>query len=87
MSRRLAGTREKKRREGVVSSMNFDKGFGRIVSPPSEVEYFFHATDVQILDEAVDPVFEDFNTGDIVTFMPLLGKKGWRGLGVRRVGR
>ena len=54
MSRRLASVRDRKRREGVVVTMNFDKGFGRIASPPEEQEYFFHATDIQILDESAE---------------------------------
>lgn len=77
------------RKRGVVSSLNFSDGYGMItVLENPVVEYFFHATDMRqekgVSDEEVVE-FEDLNTGDVVEFLPLKGKKGWKGLGVELV--
>jgi cold shock CspA family protein len=77
--------KELKREKGVVSRMSYEAGYGMIAVPPDPQEYFFHASDVKIENEGQDPVFEDFNTGDVVMFTPLRGKRGWKGLGVEKV--
>lgn len=74
-----------KRWTGIVSRMAYKEGYGMITVPPDRKEYFFHASDVRIVDEDKDPVFEDFNTGDPVTFVPLRGERGWKALGVRKM--
>lgn len=71
--------------QGIVCRMDYEGGFGMISVPPEKTEYFFHATDVCIENEGRDPVFEDFNTGDTVDFVPLKGKRGWKALGVKRL--
>ena len=74
---------------GVISVLNFNKGYGFAVCPPEDTEYFFHSSDV-VQEEGDDPEvdkFEMLNTGQRVEFTPLWSnkKQGWKGVGVRLV--
>lgn len=78
---------------GIVSMLNFEKGYG-FISCPEEgeegEEYFFHASDVKEEGaqlNADEDLFETLNTGESVEFIPIFNQKlkKWKALGVVKV--
>jgi cold shock CspA family protein len=75
---------------GVITVLNFEKGYGFIQCPPdSNTEYFMHASDIvkEPEDDVDEDKFELLNTGDKVEFTPIWSNKknGWKAIGVRLV--